>query len=171
MKTAANVNIINTFPVLDDVDQQLIAAIQNGLPISERPYANIALQLGLSEQDVISRISNLVDHGLIKRFGVVVRHHELGYKKNAMIVWDIPDKLVHGIARQIKSFPFVTLCYRRARQLPEWPYNLFCMIHGKSRDNVLQHLESMLDKHDWHHIPHAVLFSKRRFKQRAANYF
>ena len=170
MKAAPDISAITTFPILDDIDQKLIAAIQNGLPISERPYVNIAEQLGLDEEAVINRISVLLGSGLIKRFGVVVRHHELGYRKNAMIVWDVPDSQVHDIGLQIKSHSFVTLCYRRARQLPEWRYNLFCMIHGKSRENVLQHLGGMLDKHDWHHIPHEVLFSKQRFKQRAANY-
>jgi siroheme decarboxylase len=170
MKAAPNLNFTKPISVLDDADQQLIATIQNGLPISDRPYANIAEQLGLSEDDVITRISSLLDDGLIKRFGVVVRHHELGYQENAMIVWDVPDELVHTVAHQIKSYPFVTLCYRRARQLPEWPYNLFCMIHGKSRDKVMHHLEAMINANDWHNYPRDVLFSKRRFKQRAANY-
>ena len=111
-----------------------------------------------------------MDKGLIKRFGVVVRHHELGYQENAMVVWDVPDEQVHEIANQIKPYPFITLCYRRSRQLPEWRYNLYCMIHGKSRINVMQLLEKMVSEHNWHGFPREVLFSKRRFKQRAANY-
>lgn len=170
MKAAPDINFVETFSILDDIDKKLIAAIQNGLPISERPYIKIAEQLELTEEDVINRISILLDRGLIKRFGVVVRHHELGYKENAMIVWDVPDNQVHTVANQMKSYPFVTLCYRRARQLPEWPYNLFCMIHGKSRDKVFHHLEKMINVNDWHNYSHDVLFSKRRFKQRAANY-
>ena len=170
MKAALDINFANSISAYDDADQRLIATIQNGLPLSERPYADIANQLGLSEEDVISRISRLSEYGLIKRFGVVVRHHELGYQENAMIVWDIPDNEVDAIAQQIKSYPFITLCYRRARQLPEWSYNLFCMIHGKSRNKVFQHLEEMLSDHNWHNYPRDVLFSKQRFKQRAANY-
>jgi siroheme decarboxylase len=155
---------------IDSIDQKLIALIQNGLPLSDRPYAEIADQLELSENEVIARISNLREKGLIKRFGVVVRHHELGYKENAMIVWDIPDDQVHDIANTIKSYSFITLCYRRARQLPEWHYNLYCMIHGKSRDEVMLLLNEMLDNNNWHDFDYDVLFSKRRFKQRAANY-
>jgi len=156
--------------VLDDVDQRLIALIQNGLPIINRPYAKIAEEIGLSENEIIVRISTLLNKGLIKRFGVVVRHHELGYKENAMVVWDIPDDQEHEVARKIKSYPFITLCYRRARQLPEWRYNLYCMIHGKSRINVMQDTEKIVSAHDLCHYPYEVLFSKRRFKQRAANY-
>lgn len=170
MHLAQDNNITKTISALDDADQQLIGLIQNGLPISDRPYAEIAEQLGFSEEEIIIRISNLLDKGLFKRFGVVVRHHELGYQDNAMIVWDIPDDQVHEVAHEIKSYPFITLCYRRSRQLPEWRYNLYCMIHGKSRINVMQHLEKIVSTHNWHHYPREVLFSKRRFKQCAANY-
>jgi siroheme decarboxylase len=170
MQLARDNSVTGLMSVLDDVDKQLIAMIQNGLPISDQPYAKIAEQLGITEEEIIDRISNLLDRGLITRFGVVVRHHELGYKENAMIVWDVPDDQVHRVAGQIKSYPFITLCYRRARQLPEWPYNLYCMIHGKSRDKVIHHISNMVNTHNWHNYPREVLFSKRRFKQRAANY-
>jgi siroheme decarboxylase len=156
--------------MLDNIELQLIAEIQNGLPISNRPYEEISTKLGVSEDEVIDRISNLIDRGLFKRFGVVVHHHEVGYKENAMIVWDVPDEQVHDMGRIIKAYPFITLCYRRTRQLPEWPYNLYCMIHGKSRDNVMLLLQSMIEDHNWQTISKEVLFSKRRFKQRAANY-
>ena len=170
MQLVLDNNITDKISVLDIADQQLLAKIQNGLPISDRPYAEISEQLGFSEEEIIKRISNLLDKGLIKRFGVVVRHHELGYKENAMIVWDIPDHEVSEIAHQIKSYSFITLCYRRARQLPDWHYNLYCMIHGKSRINVMQHLEKMVNAHNLHNYTRDILFSKRRFKQRAANY-
>jgi len=162
--------VVEDTGALDDANRQLIAMIQNGVPVTERPYEKIARQLGVSEDEIVTRIAALLDSGVIKRFGVVVRHHELGYRENAMVVWDVPDNQVHSIARQIKSYSFVTLCYRRARQLPEWPYNLFCMIHGKSRDQVMRYLEEMIDTHNWHDYPRDVLFSKRRFKQSAANY-
>ena len=170
MQLALDNNITGKMSVLDDVDRQLIAMIQNGLPISDRPYAKIAEHIGITEEEIIDRISDLLDRGLIKRFGVVVRHHELGYRENAMIVWDVPDDQVHRVARQIRSYPFITLCYRRARQLPEWPYNLYCMIHGKSHDKVIHHIGNMVNAHNWHNYPREVLFSKRRFKQRGANY-
>jgi hypothetical protein len=75
------------------------------------------------------------------------------------------------MARQMRQFPFITLCYRRPRQLPEWRYNLFCMIHGHARESVLKDLEHMITACGWAQVPHAVLFSRRRFKQRGARYF
>jgi hypothetical protein len=100
----------------------------------------------------------------------VVRHHELGYRANAMVVFDIVDEKVAQLGRCIGKFEYVTLCYRRPRVLPNWPYNLFCMIHGKDRDAVLLHVQELMQRCDLQHVAHAVLFSKRRFKQRGAVY-
>lgn len=157
-------------PLTDDVDRRLLAAIQLGLPLVPRPYAAIAAQLGLSEEGVTMRLARLKDMGVISRFGVVVRHHELGYSANAMVVWDVPDAQVTELGRCLAGFDFITLCYRRPRHPPQWRYNLYCMIHGRSRDEVLAHLEWMINHCGLQSLSHEVLFSRRRFKQRGAVY-
>lgn len=156
--------------VENSVDQRLVAAIQGGLPLVSRPYAAIGREIGLTEAEVIQRIAALTADGTIKRFGVVVRHRELGYRANAMVVWDVPDDQVSALGRCIGQFDFVTLCYRRPRRLPDWPYNLFCMIHGHDRDAVLHHVAHLVETCGLPRIPHEVLFSRRRFKQRGALY-
>lgn len=156
--------------IFNILDQQLIAAIQDGLEFTSKPFANIARQLGISEQQVLDRLQQLQEEGTIKRFGVVVSHRELGFTANAMVVWDIPHERVVEIARRIASFDCVTLCYQRPRRLPEWSYNLFSMIHGKDRDSVLKRLEDIVDVLELEHIKHKPLFSTRRFKQRGAHY-
>lgn len=156
--------------VLNDIDRQLIAAIQGGLPLVRHPWAEIAAQLGLDESQVIERVGELQANGLIKRMGVVVRHRALGYCANAMVVWDVPDADVERVGRLLADEPCVTLCYQRPRQRPHWPYNLFCMIHGRARDSVLRRIEQMVVYHALEEIPHQVLFSKRAFKQRGARY-
>lgn len=168
---------ITTFPqllrrplVIEEADRALIAEIQNGLPVCEQPYARIGLKLGMSEQEVITRLRYLLDRGVIKRMGVIVRHHELGYRANAMVVFDVPDEYVSRLGRCIGRFEYVTLCYRRPRRLPDWPYNLFCMIHGKDRTTVLSRVEKLREKCVLDDIPYEVLFSNRRFKQRGAIY-
>ena len=160
----------NNFQDLDAIDRELIVLLQDGLPLCSRPYAVVAEKIGLDEAELIRRIEKITARGFIKRFGVIVRHHELGYQANAMVVWDIPDAQVYLVADRLKRYPFVTLCYRRPRRLPDWPYNLFCMIHGRDRELVLQQLDSMIRDNHWYHYSHDVLFSKRRFKQRGANY-
>lgn len=156
--------------VLTDQDNRLIAAIQGGLPLVEHPYAEVGRQIGLSESAVIERIETMQQTGIIKRLGVVVRHHELGYVANAMVVWDVPDERLDTVGELLGSQRCVTLCYQRLRHQPEWPYNLFSMIHGFSRESVLSHIDEMVETLGLQDINYQVLFSGRRFKQRGARY-
>jgi DNA-binding Lrp family transcriptional regulator len=160
-----------SLPSLEEADRRLLAAIQNGLPLVSRPFAEIGTRLGLGEAEVMTRLQQLQTRGVIRRFGVVVRHHEVGYGANAMVVWDVPDAQVRELGRCLAEFDFITLCYRRPRHLPQWRYNLYCMIHGKTREDVLSNLEWMMNRCGLQGLPHEVLFSRRRFKQRGAMYF
>ncbi|WP_262966918.1 siroheme decarboxylase subunit beta [Methylobacter psychrophilus] len=155
--------------MLDARDRQLLEQIQTGLPVCPRPYAEIGTTLAMPEAEVLERLTQLKQQGLIKRMGVIVKHHQLGYRANAMIVWNVPDNLVKQLGRQISQFAFVTLCYQRPRQA-EWPYNLFCMIHGKDRETVLMQLEQLKSSCDLARLDHNILFSRRCFKQRGAVY-
>lgn len=156
--------------VLTAQDQKLVALIQGGLPLSSRPYAELGEQLDMPEETVIQRIKSLQENGIIKRMGIVVRHHELGYTANAMVVWNVPDDQVHQVGEALGRHACVTLCYQRPRRLPEWPYNLFCMIHGKDRERVLNYLDSLVESEGLQDIDYDVLFSGERFKQRGARY-
>lgn len=155
---------------LDAQDYALVAAIQDGLPLVERPYAAIGATIGLPESEVLRRLEQLLNQDVIKRFGIVVRHHELGFRANAMVVWDIPDARIDEFGRCVGASGLVNLCYQRPRRLPDWPYNLFCMIHGKDRDAVLDRLEQVRDQCGLVDFKHVVLFSKQRFKQTGARY-
>jgi siroheme decarboxylase len=155
---------------VSDLEARLLAAIEEGLPLTARPYLEVAERLQVSERFVIERLKSLIARGIIGRFGVVVRHAELGYDANAMVVWDVPDEQVSKVAAQMAALPFVTLCYRRERRRPVWPYNLFCMIHGRDRDTVLSQIDKLRRTLALADVPSAVLFSRRRFKQCAARY-
>ena len=104
-----------------------------------------------------------------RRFGVIVRHRALGYRANAMVVWDIPDDHVAAVAPTLAALPFVTLCYRRPRR-PGWPYNLFCMIHGRERGEVEGIIAGLRERHGIADCAYDVLFSLTRFKQNGARY-
>lgn len=155
---------------LSDRDLELVSALSAGLPLDLRPYQVIGLTLGMTEDEVIARIQALKERGVIRRLGVVVRHHELGYRANAMVVWDIPDADVAGVGALLGACPEVSLCYRRPRRLPDWPYNLFTMVHGHDRAEVEQLIEEMAEREGVGHFPHESLFSLRRFKQCGARY-
>ena len=151
-------------------DRRLIAALQDGLPLVPQPYAAIGARMGVSEDEVMSGLRRLINHGVIRRFGVIVRHRELGYLANAMVVWDVPDSRVAESGRALAGLRFVTLCYRRPRRPPAWPYNLFCMIHGRDRGAVEALVRDASAAARLEGVPRAVLFSRRRFKQRGARY-
>ncbi len=151
-------------------EQLLIMAICRGLPLVKRPYAAIADEIGSSEAQVIEGIQRLIQRGDIKRFGVVVRHRKLGYRANAMVVWDIPDERVVELGSCISRYDFVNLCYQRPRHLPDWPYNLFCMIHGLDKDDVNRQVELVISQCGLSGYSNDILFSRRCFKQRGAAY-
>lgn len=156
--------------VLNEQDYRLIAEIQGGLPLTSHPYAEIGERIGLDEKTVIKRIDAMLESGIIKRLGIVVRHHELGYTANAMVVWDVPDERLNEVGEKLGALDCITLCYQRPRRLPDWPYNLFCMIHGQEREKVLAYIDRLVGSEGLADIPHKVLFSGRRFKQRGARY-
>jgi len=153
-----------------DTEKALIAAIEQGLPLVSNPYAEIAGQIGCSEADVIEGLQRLKSRGDIKRFGVVVRHRELGYRSNGMVVWDVPDDQVKQLGQCMGQFSFVTLCYQRPRRLPEWRYNLFTMVHGQDQDEVRQKTKLLVEECATGDIAHEILFSPRCYKQRGARY-
>lgn len=150
--------------------QAIVHALQEGLALTPRPFARIAERLGIDEETVLAVVRQLQTTGAIKRFGVVVRHHELGFRANAMVVWDVPDEAVDAAAKRLADDPAVTLCYRRPRRPPSWPYNLFCMIHGLNRESVQSKIAALRSADDLQNLRYAVLFSRRRFKQRGAVY-
>lgn len=155
---------------LTDLDRRLIAAVQDGLPLVPRPYAAVAAAAGCGEDEALARLGAMVEAGIIKRLGLVVRHHELGYCANAMTVWDIPDAEVDAVAARIAAHDCVTLCYRRPRRPPDWPYNLFAMVHGRDRVRVEAQVAGIAAELGIPDERRAVLFSTRRFKQRGARY-
>ncbi|MDD2177619.1 AsnC family transcriptional regulator [Acidovorax sp. D2M1] len=121
---------------LDDFDRALIAAVQSGLPLVARPYEAVGAMLGVDGERVRARLAAMLDEGLVRRIGAVPNHYRLGFTANGMSVWDVADDQVDTLARQVAQLTGVSHCYRRTRHLPEWPYNLFAMLHGRSQGEV-----------------------------------
>jgi DNA-binding Lrp family transcriptional regulator len=123
---------------LSDFDRRLIAATQGGLPLLPRPYEAVGAMLGVSGEAVRERLAGMLAEGLIRRIGAVPNHYKLGFTANGMTVWDVDDMRVDALGAAIGALPGVSHCYRRPRHRPDWPYNLFAMVHGRSRDEVAQ---------------------------------
>jgi DNA-binding Lrp family transcriptional regulator len=151
-------------------DRRVLAAIEEGLPLTARPYREVGYAIDLGEDDVIGRIRALAAAGVVTRVGCIVRHRSLGYTANAMAVWDVPETIVGGIAARMVRNSRVTLCYRRQRRMPDWPYNLFCMVHARSRADALAVIDDLNAVAEASGFDRAVLFSKRCFKQRGATF-
>lgn len=137
--------------MLDDIDRKIIQATQAGLPLTPEPYQTLAEQLGLSAKEVMQRLSAMQDSGIIRRIGAVPNHYKLGYRFNGMTVWNVPDEQIDALGQQVGQLAFVSHCYHRPRHLPEWPYNLFAMVHGKTQQAVdlqIQQIAEILGDHN-----------------------
>ncbi|MDF0603539.1 Lrp/AsnC family transcriptional regulator [Psychromarinibacter sp. C21-152] len=117
-------------------DRDIVSAVQGGLPMVAEPYAAVAHGLGIGEDELLARLRAMRDSGTIRRVGVAPNHYRLGMVANGMTVWDVADDRVAALGAQVGALPFVTHCYERPRALPDWPYNLFAMVHGASREEV-----------------------------------
>ncbi|WP_298828289.1 Lrp/AsnC family transcriptional regulator [uncultured Piscinibacter sp.] len=157
-------------PRVDGAERPLAALVEQGVPLVERPYAEWAACLGEDEGQVLRTIARWLDQGTLRRFGVVVRHHELGFDQNAMTVFDVPDDAVDDCGAALARQHGVTLCYRRARA-EGWPYNLYCMVHGREREAVRALIDAATHAAGLASTPRQTLFSRRRFKQQGASYF
>ncbi|MFT5756417.1 MAG: DNA-binding Lrp family transcriptional regulator [Alteromonadaceae bacterium] len=150
--------------------RQLRSILEKGLPIVAKPYLLIAEKISAQEQQVIEQIDLWQKKSLIKRFGLVVKHRQLGYTANAMVVWDIENSQVDTIAKKLSKRTEISLCYRRPRRLPDWSYNLFCMIHGQDRGEVLTQIENLTTELNLHVFNKDILFSNKAYKQQGARY-
>ncbi len=121
---------------IDDLDRQIILATQAGLPLVSQPYQAVAQQLGINVELLMARMQKMQDNGVIRRIGAIPNHYKLGYLFNGMSVWDIADDKIDALGTQVGALPFVSHCYQRPRCLPEWRYNLFAMVHGKTQTAV-----------------------------------
>ena len=151
--------------MLDAIDRTLIVATQGGLPLVAEPYRVLADKLGLDEAEVVARLKHLLDDGAIRRIGAIPNHYALGYTANGMSVWDIADESVAEIGARVGALDFVTHCYERPRHLPLWPYNLFAMVHGRTRDEVRAKVAEIAVLVGPAARAHEVLFSTRILKK------
>lgn len=151
--------------IMDEADKAIVRATQGGLPLVSRPYEAVAKQLGLPHGEVIDRLRRMLDAGVVRRVGVIPNHYALGYKANGMTVWDVRDADVGTLGARVGALPFVSHCYCRPRHLPGWTYNLFAMVHGRTRDDVAGQISEIADLLGESCRKHEVLYSTRILKK------
>ena len=150
---------------LDSIDRSIIMATQGGLDFSLKPYDVVAKKLGIDTGEVIGRMKAMLEAGVIRRIGVVPNHYALGFRANGMTVWDVPDEKISDLGPRIGALEFVSHCYHRPRHLPEWPYNLFCMVHGRDRAEAESQAGKIATILGPDNRGHRILFSTRILKK------
>lgn len=150
---------------LDHVDRRLVLATQGGLPLVPKPYHALAETLGLPPAEVMARLANLLETGVIRRIGAVPNHYALGYTANGMSVWDVSDERIDELGEQVGRLASVSHCYHRPRHLPLWPYNLFAMVHGRTREEVEGKVDEIAKLLGGACSSHDVLYSSRILKK------
>jgi siroheme decarboxylase len=150
---------------IDQLDRQIIQATQAGLPLVAEPYRAVAEQLGLSEHEVMARMVRMQQAGIIRRVAAVPNHYQLGYRHNGMTVWDVDDRHVDALGSRVAELPFVSHCYRRPRHLPDWPYNLFAMVHGRTEHDAERQVTIIADLLGAYSRGHEVLYSTKILKK------
>ena len=151
--------------LLDDTDRAIILATQDGLPLVERPYDAVAERVGVAADEVMARMRAMLESGVIRRIGAVPNHYALGYRWNGMTVWDVAGDDVAAAGAALCSLGFVSHCYERPRLLPDWPYNLFAMIHARHQDAAEVLVARMVQALGGMNRGHLVLYSTRILKK------
>ncbi len=150
---------------MDALDRAIIEATQAGLPLTPRPYATVAEQVGSDEATVMARMQAMQDSGVIRRIGAVPNHYVLGFRGNGMSVWEVPEDRIQACGEKVGALDFVSHAYHRPKHPPLWNYNLFAMVHGRNREEVMQKVEQIAALLGDADLGHDVLFSTRILKK------
>lgn len=154
--------------MLTELEKKVIAAIQGDMPVVEEPFAQIGAEIGVDEDALLEVLIDLARRGVIRRFGATLRHQKSGFLANVMAAWQVDEDRLDEVGEIMASFKEVSHCYRR-NPTPEWNYNLYTMIHGKSEEHCRETAESMAAKAGVG--SYAMLFSRREFKKTSMKYF
>lgn len=155
-------------PILTELEKKVIASIQGDIPITERPYLEIAESLGITEDMLLETLQNLCKRGIIRRFGATLRHQKSGFEANAMVAWQVDEAEIDSVGKKMAAFRQVSHCYRR-NPSGEWPYNLYTMVHARDEESCREiarqlSAETAIDAY-------TILFSRRELKKTSMQYF
>lgn len=151
---------------LGNEDIRILRQIQNGIPLEKKPFQKIARNLGLNLHSLLDRLREFDEKGVISRFGASLNYRKLGYKANAMVVWDVSDERVDEIGEKISEFEEVTHCYLRPRIPGKWRYNLYCMIHAGAKKECEEIIHKIANRVGIEPEKYGSLYSVRAFKRK-----
>lgn len=154
--------------MLSEIEKKVIAAVGGDIPVTPQPFLELAREAGVTEEAFLETLRGLIARGVIRRFGATLRHQQSGYRANAMGAWRVPEERVEEVGRAFASFREVSHCYRRT-PLPEWPYNLYTMIHADDEEAcraIARRMAGSSGVSDY-----LLLFSREELKKTSMAYF
>ena len=149
-------------------DKNFIRELQKDMEIIDEPFVKVAKNLGITEYEVFAKMKHYEDIGVMRRFAAILRHRQVGFTANGMIVWKVPEDRITSVGETLGSFPQVSHCYERPTY-DDWPYNVFSMIHCKTHDeahDVAKTIQDQINVNEY-----KILFSSREFKKTRVEYF
>jgi DNA-binding Lrp family transcriptional regulator len=160
--------ITETKFIATEEEKNYIRELQKDLEIVERPFLKSAQKLGISEEQLLEKVKQYEEIGVMRRFAAILRHREVGFTANGMIVWKVPDERIEEVGEKLGAFPQISHCYQRP-VYPDWPYSVFSMVHCKSiadAEEMAKQIQKQVDVNDY-----KILFSSREFKKTRVEYF
>ena len=154
--------------MLSAIDRKIVRALQGDFPLVAEPYKELAKEAGVSEEEFLSRVKAMAAEKKIRKMGAVLRHREIGYGANALCVWRVPEGMMDEAAKIMSRHSAVSHCYDRDTG-KDWPYNLYTMIHAKSREEcekIVEELSALTGISD-----RLLLYSKKEWKKTGMKYF
>ena len=153
---------------LNELDKRIVRVLQGEFPLVAEPYKTLAEQVGVSEETFLERVEAMQATKKIRKMGAVLCHREVGFKANVLVAWEVPEERLDAIARHMAASASVTHCYDR-NTAPNWPYNLYTMVHGHSREECERVVEKLGE--ECKVSKHVMLYSKHEWKKTAMKYF
>lgn len=154
--------------MLDALDKKIIAAMQVEFPLVAEPYKEIAKRIGISEEELLERLSSYRQSGKIRKMGAVLKHREVGFSANALCAWLVPEERIEEVGQIMMRHPAITHCYSRIPQ-PEWPYNFYIMLHAHSREECRTMAAELAQATSLNQ--YTMLFSTKEWKKTSMRYF
>jgi len=160
--------IVETKFVATEEEKNYIRELQKDLEVVERPFLKSAQKLGITEEQLLEKVKQYENIGVMRRFAAILRHREVGFTANGMIVWKVPDERIEEVGAKLGAFPQISHCYQRP-VYPDWPYSVFSMVHCKSiadAEDMAKQIQKQVNVQDY-----KILFSSREFKKTRVEYF
>ena len=154
--------------MLNQKQKDIIRLLQGDMPVSKRPFAELAAQLSISEDELLHELRFLQNEGYLRRVGPVLYHRKAGFKYNVMVAWKVEEARIDDTGKLMSSFPHTTHVYRRETH-PEWPYNLYTMIHGRNENECIEIVAALSELTG--ETDYILLPSTKEFKKTSMKYF